>query len=115
MEQLIKQYNLELNNKLNKYQSLRDLDLFVLDNSIRGSTVGQLRGHTSEDKWRIFDEVKKCGFTNAIVASLTDDVHVDDDFLEELVINAEDTTGLYVFSEITRSELFVVTLIPLNF
>ena len=40
-----------------KMSRLRDLDLFVLDNSIRETTVGQLRGHTLEDKWAIYEEV----------------------------------------------------------
>ena len=41
-----------------KMSRLRDLDLFVLDNSIRETTVGQLRGHTLEDKWAIYEEVR---------------------------------------------------------
>ena len=40
-----------------KMDRLRDLDLFVLDNSIRETTVGQLRGHTLEDKFAIYEEV----------------------------------------------------------
>ena len=37
---------------------LRDLDLFVLDNSLRETTVGQLRGHTLENKRKIYDQVR---------------------------------------------------------
>ena len=40
-----------------KMSRLRDLDLFVLDNSIRETTVGQVRGHTLQDKWAIYEEV----------------------------------------------------------
>ena len=36
---------------------LREKKLFVLDNSLRESTVGQLRGHTIENKWKIYEEV----------------------------------------------------------
>ena len=36
---------------------LKELDIFVLDNSLRESTVGQLRGHTIENKWKIYNEV----------------------------------------------------------
>ena len=36
---------------------LKNLDLFVLDNSLRETTVGQLRGHTIENKWQIYNEV----------------------------------------------------------
>ena len=38
-----------------KLTRLRDLDFFILDNSIRESTVGQLRSHTLENKIAIFD------------------------------------------------------------
>ena len=41
-----------------KRQVLKDLDLFVLDNSLRETTVGQLRGHTLENKRTIFQQVK---------------------------------------------------------
>ena len=33
-------------------------EIFVLDNSLRESTVGQLRGHTIENKWKIYEEVR---------------------------------------------------------
>ena len=32
-------------------------EIFVLDNSLRESTVGQLRGHTIKNKWKIYEEV----------------------------------------------------------
>ena len=84
-----------------KYNRLRDMDLFVLDNSLRESTVGQLRGHTLEDKWQVFDEVKRCGFTDIIVASFSHMTRVDDVFVKKLVERGEDRKGLYAFSEIT--------------
>jgi hypothetical protein len=34
---------------------LRKLKLFVLDNSVRESTVAQTRGHTLQDKHRIME------------------------------------------------------------
>lgn len=40
-----------------KRKILRDLDVFILDNSIRETTVGQIRGHTLENKWEIYNEV----------------------------------------------------------
>ena len=45
-----------------KYDRLKELDLFVLDNSIRETSIGQLKGHTAEDKFRIYEEAAKCGF-----------------------------------------------------
>ena len=38
-------------------ETLKNLDLFVLDNSLRETTVGQLRGHTLENKLKIYDQV----------------------------------------------------------
>lgn len=40
-----------------KRRKLKTSELFVLDNSLRESTVGQLRGHTLENKWQIYEEV----------------------------------------------------------
>ena len=50
-----------MKNELSKFdertERLKNLDLFVLDNSMRETTVGQLRGHTLEDKMAIYEEV----------------------------------------------------------
>ena len=40
-----------------KQEILRGKKIFVLDNSLRESTVGQLRGHTIENKWKIYEQV----------------------------------------------------------
>ena len=84
-----------------KRHTLQNLDCFVLDNSIRESTVGQLRGHTIENKWKIYNEVKKCGFKNIIVAAFSHMTRVDDMFIKELMENGEDPSTLYAFSEVT--------------
>ena len=47
----------DINQKCKLRQRMREVDLIVLDNSMRESTVGQLRGHTLENKWKIYDEV----------------------------------------------------------
>ena len=85
-----------------KRQALRDLDCFVLDNSVRESTVGQLRGHTLENKMKIFEEVKKCGFKNIIVAAFSHMTRVDDTFINLLVERGEDMSTLYSFVEVTE-------------
>ena len=54
---LLKDIKSNVNEECLKRKRLKDLDVIVLDNSIRESTVGQLRGHTLENKWKIFDEV----------------------------------------------------------
>lgn len=47
----------EIREQKEKRKALQELDLFVLDNSLRESTVGQLRGHTIENKWKIYEQV----------------------------------------------------------
>ena len=84
-----------------KYKRLKDIDLFILDNTIRESTVGQTRGHTIEEKWKIYEEVKKCGFKYIIVASFSHMTRVDDLFCEQLIERGEDVSHMFAFSEIT--------------
>ena len=80
---------------------LRQLDCFVLDNSLRESTVSQVRGHTIEDKWKIFREVKKCGFQHIVVAAFSDVDRVDDVFVKQIVESGEDMTKLFGFVDFT--------------
>ena len=85
-----------------KRKTLRDLDLFVLDNSIRETTVGQLRGHTLENKIKIFEETQKCGFQYVIVASFNHMTRVGDKFCQWLVDNDKDRSKMFSFSEVTE-------------
>ena len=86
-----------------KRKVLRDLDLFVLDNSIRETTVGQLRGHTLENKIKIYQETKKCRFEYVIVAAFNHMTRVGDTFCQWLVDNNEDRSKMFSFSEVTES------------
>lgn len=83
-----------------KRKVLQDLDLFVLDNSLRESTVGQVRGHTLQDKWDILNEVKKCDFKNILVSAFSHARRVDDVFVKELSEKESDLSCYYAFSEI---------------
>ena len=47
----------KINEEKEKRKSFKELDLFVLDNSLCESTVGQLRGYTVENKWKIYEQV----------------------------------------------------------
>ena len=85
-----------------RHDRLKDLDLFILDNSIRESTVGQLRSHTLADKIQIYEQVKECGIKDIIVASFTYLKGVDDDFCQYLIDQQEDLSRLYSFSEVTE-------------
>ena len=107
MSSVVKEETRRITQEVNQYRAekmgrLKDLDLFILDNSIRESTVGQLRSHTVENKKAIFAEVKKCGLEHIIVASFSHMTRVDDDFCQYLVDSGEDFTNLYSFSEVTK-------------
>ncbi len=85
-----------------KRDALKNLDFFVMDNSLRESTVGQLKGHTLEDKWAILEEVKKCGFKNIVVAAFSHMPRVDDTFVEQLTKKEKDLSCFYAFTEVGK-------------
>ena len=86
-----------------KRKTLKELDFVVLDNSIRETTVGQLRGHTLENKIEIYKEIKKCGFSYQIVANFDHMTRVGETFCQWLVKNDEDRSGMFAFSNISDS------------
>ena len=53
----INRMNEDFREQREQLKQLKELDHFVLDNSLRESTVGQLRGHTVENKWKIYNVV----------------------------------------------------------
>ena len=89
--------------ELNKREVLRNLDCFVLDNTIRESAVGAFRGHTIDNKWKLYQEAKKCGMKHIIVAAFSHMKRVDDDFIQQLRENGEDFATLYAFTEVSVS------------
>ena len=105
---MVRNYKYEVERDTAKYKKLRDLDIFILDNSIRESTVGQTRGHTIDEKWKIYEEVKKCGFKNIIVASFSHMTRVDDEFCRQLTEKGEDLKNLFAFSEVFVGTLLVL-------
>lgn len=58
IQQQIKRMHKELDEAADQKKALKNMELFVLDNSLRESTVGQLRGHTIENKWKIYEQVR---------------------------------------------------------
>ena len=99
---MVQNYKSDVERDTAKYKELQDLDLFILDNSIRESTVGQTRGHTIDEKWKIYDEVKKCGFKNIIVASFSHMTRVDDEFCRQLTEKGEDLKNLFAFRKCSQ-------------
>ncbi len=80
--------------------ALKNLDLFVLDNSLRESTVGQLRGHTLDNKYCILKEVKECRFEHIIVSAFSHVPRVDDAFVADLTKRESDLSQYYAFTEV---------------
>ena len=58
IERIIECMQREIREEKEKRKALKEMELFVLDNSLRESTVGQLRGHTIENKWKIYEQVR---------------------------------------------------------
>jgi len=83
-----------------KVETLKNLDMFVLDNSMRETTIAALRGLTLENKRKIHEEVKKCGFKYYIVESFNQQMRVGEPFLKELNDKGEDLSCAFCFSEI---------------
>ena len=81
-------------------KTLKNLDLFVLDNSLRETTVAQLRSHTIENKWAIYNEVKRIGFKHIIVESFSHMTRPGDTFIRQLKEQGEDMSLLYAFTEL---------------
>jgi len=75
------------------------MNVFVLDNSLRESTVGQVIGHSLNDKFTILEAANSVKFNDQIIGSFSSQRRVDDAFCEELA--KMDTTGknFYAFSE----------------
>ena len=88
--------------RIQKRERLKNLDFFCLDNSIRESTVGQLRSHTLQNKIDIYNEIKKCGIKDIIVACFANMKRVDDQFVEYLRATGEDFSNFYSFSEVSQ-------------
>ena len=85
-----------------KRERLRNMDFFCLDNSVRESTVGQFRSHTLKDKIDVYEQVKKCGIKDMIVATFSHLTRVDDDFVQYLKDIGEDFSHFYSFSELAE-------------
>ena len=60
IQQQIKRMQDDMKHAKDEKENLVQNELFVLDNSLRESTVGQLRGHTIENKWKIYEQVSAC-------------------------------------------------------
>jgi len=83
-----------------KLDRLKNMDLFVLDNSLRETTVASLRAHTVESKRRIYDLIKECKFKHFIIESFNGQNRMGDLFVQELIKQGEDLSNAFGFSEV---------------
>ena len=91
-------------------QRLRDMKVFVLDNSLREPTVAASMGHNLSDKQAIFDCVSDVGFDYIVVGALNHSTQVDDIFCEKVGASAQSTgeasgkkmPNLFSFSELVE-------------
>lgn len=79
---------------------LRGMELFVLDNSLRETTVGAIRAHTMENKRAIYQEIKKCGFKHFLLESFNHQTRLGDQFIDELNAQGEDLSQAFCFSDL---------------
>lgn len=67
------------------------------------STVGQVVGHSLEDKWAILDAVKSCGYEHRIIAAFSAQRRVDDAFCGQYTKGARAANSpgdfMYAFCE----------------
>ena len=83
-----------------KGERIRNLEPFVLDNSLRETSVASFYGQTIIDKRKIWTELEKTGFKNRIIASFAPGVvNVDERFVLELKSRGTDFTNLFAFTE----------------
>jgi hypothetical protein len=80
-KQLLELSNFNSSDK--KMERLRNIDLFILDNSVRETTVAQTRGHTMEDKYKILNMVSGAGFENVIIGTFGTRPKIDDLFAKD--------------------------------
>mmetsp|Transcript_92511 Transcript_92511/g.299066 ORF Transcript_92511/g.299066 Transcript_92511/m.299066 type:complete len:660 (-) Transcript_92511:473-2452(-) len=82
-----------------KRARLRDMKVFVLDNSLREPSVGATFGHTVDDKEQIMECVKEVGFREIVVGAPNKHSQVDDLYCHRLQSRGTDVTHLWTFSE----------------
>ena len=69
-----------------RLKKLQSLELHILDNTCRETTVASLCGHTLDDKYVLADIVKACGIKNVILGTFSPvQRRVDDQFATSLL------------------------------
>ena len=58
-----------------------------------------------ENKWKIYDEVERCGFQYKVVAAFSHMTRVDDTFIKELVGEVKHVENLFAFAEAFEDQM----------
>ena len=80
--------------------------MFVLDNSLRETTVASLYGHTIEGKYRILKAVRSAGMKHLILGAFGPTRRVDENFIASLRDRGDmrDDEHYYAFSEFLNAD-----------
>ena len=81
-------------------QRLRVMKPFVLDNSLRETSVAQVRGHTIEDKEAILEAIMRTGMEDILVGAFSDLGNVDEEWLTILKERGDIRPNFTVFSNL---------------
>jgi len=81
--------------------TMKEVDCFVLDNSLRETTVASIFGHTIEGKYRILEAIRKAGMKHIILGAFGPTRRVDEGFIVSLrdKNQLKDDEHYYAFSE----------------
>jgi hypothetical protein len=82
------------------YDRLKEMKPFILDNSIRESTVAQQRGHVKSDKYAILETVESTGIQEFIVGSFGELPRVEDEWLQEMKDLKKMKPNFWAFTEL---------------
>jgi hypothetical protein len=90
-----------------KAETLKAIDPYFIDLSLRENPVGSRVGQTLQDKLAILPKLRAFGFKNILLGtldySIPEELEVDDDFMMYLRDHKVDMTGGFVFSDIGRA------------
>jgi hypothetical protein len=87
-----------------KLDTLRSIEPYLIDLSLRENPVGARVGQTLEDKLTILPKIREFGFRNILLGTLDyampDELEVDDDFMMYLRDRQIDMNGCFAFTDI---------------
>lgn len=83
-----------------KEERLRNMDIFVLDNSLRETAVAAVKGQVASDKDQILSAVSKTGISDFIVAAFGELRRPEDVWLQEKFQLNQIQKSFWAFSEI---------------